>query len=118
MQITPTESAAEEVSFEWSNRKISSTDSKIKTEISHSIIYKGWCEKACWIVDERMKQKKKTSKPNALVTRNLTKDADSKFLKKSATKRFCPDFVGQFSVKTLVSIILSSKIQIAMKCRP
>ena len=30
MQITPTESAAEEVSFEWSNRKISSTDSKLK----------------------------------------------------------------------------------------
>ena len=59
MQITPTESAAEEVSFEWSNRNISSTDSEIKTEIRHSIIYKGWCEKACWIVDERMKQKKK-----------------------------------------------------------
>ena len=58
MQISPTESAAEEVSFEWSNRKISSTDSKIKTEISDSIKYKGWCEKACWIVDERMKQKK------------------------------------------------------------
>ena len=55
MQITPTESVAEEVSFEWSNRKISS----IKTEIRHSIIYKGWCEKVCWIVDERMKQKKK-----------------------------------------------------------
>ena len=41
MQISPTESAAEEVSFEWSNRKISSTDSKIKTEISDSIKYKG-----------------------------------------------------------------------------
>ena len=41
MQITPTESAAEEVSFEWSNRNISSTDSKIKTEISDSIKYKG-----------------------------------------------------------------------------
>ena len=65
MQITPTESAAEEVSFEWSNRNISSTDSKIKTEISDSIKYKGWCEKACWIVDERMKQKKK--KPQSLM---------------------------------------------------
>ena len=114
MQITPTESAAEEVSFEWSNRNISSTDSKIKTEISDSIKYKGWCEKACWIVDERMKQKKKTPKPNALVTRNLTEDADSKSLKNPATKRFCPDIVGQFSVKTLMSIILSLKIQFAM----
>ena len=65
-----------------------------------------------------MKQKKKPSKPNALVTRNLTEDTDSKSLKRSATKRFCPDIVGQFSVKTLVSIILSLKIQFAMKSRP
>lgn len=62
---------------------------------------------------------KKSSKPNVLETRNLTEDADSKSLKKSATKRFCPDIVGQFSVKTLESTILSLKIrQIAMKCRP
>ena len=91
---------------------------KLKLKSAILSFTKGDVKRYVGLLMKEWSKKKKPSKPNALVTRNLTKDADSKFLKKSATKRFCPDFVGQFSVKTLVSIILSSKIQIAMKCRP
>jgi len=40
-QIVPCESTAEEVSFEWSHHRISSTDSKVRTTINASITDSG-----------------------------------------------------------------------------
>ena len=38
MVLVPCKSTAEEVSFEWSHHRISSTDSKVKTTLHVSII--------------------------------------------------------------------------------
>jgi len=40
-QIVPCESTAEEVSFEWSHHRISSTDSKVQTTLNVSIFDSG-----------------------------------------------------------------------------
>ena len=39
--MVPCKSTAEEVSFEWSHHRISSTDSKVRTTLHVSIIYSG-----------------------------------------------------------------------------
>ena len=40
-QIAPFESTSTEVSFEWSHRRILSTDSKVRTTLSYSNIHSG-----------------------------------------------------------------------------
>ena len=40
-QIVSRESTAEEVSFEWSHRRISTTDSKVRTSLRDSFFYPG-----------------------------------------------------------------------------